>query len=215
MEFADPRVAEVFAAYVERHGEENARMRSLAPGEMGARRDEFLLPVGAEAARFLHSLVVARAPRTILELGTSYGYSTLFLADAARRCGARVITVDLDPAKQAYAADMLERAGLGGTVEFRSGDAIAIVETDPGPFDFVFLDIWKDLYVRCFEAVYPKLSDEAVLATDNMVYPEGARESARALRAAINAKSDLQTALLPIGQGIELSVKWNAGNAKL
>ena len=215
MEFADPRVAEVFAVYVERHGEENARMRSLAPGEMGARRDEFLLPVGAEAARFLHSLVVARAPRTILELGTSYGYSTLFLADAARRCGARVITVDLDPVKQAYAADMLERAGLGGTVEFRSGDAIAIVETDPGPFDFVFLDIWKDLYVRCFEAVYPKLSDEAVLATDNMVYPEGARESARALRAAINAKSDLQTALLPIGQGIELSVKWNAGNAKL
>jgi len=215
MEFADPRVAEVFAAYAERHSEENARMRSLAPGEMGARRDEFLLPVGAEAARFLHSLVVARAPRTILELGTSYGYSTLFLADAARICGARVITVDLDPAKQAYAADMLDRAGLGGIVEFRSGDAIAIVDADPGPFDFVFLDIWKDLYVPCFEAVYPKLSDEAVLATDNMVYPEGARESARALRAAINAKPDLQTALLPIGQGIELTVKWNAGNAKL
>jgi hypothetical protein len=48
-----------------------------------------------------------------------------------------------------------------------------------------------------------------------MVYPEGARESARALRAAINAKPDLQTVLLPIGQGIELTVKWNAGNPKL
>lgn len=215
MQFADPRVAEVFATYAERHRDENERMQALPPGEMGARRDEFLLPVGAEAARFLHSLAVARAPRTILELGTSYGYSTLFLADAARACGARVVTVDLDPQKQAYAKDMLDRAGLAAFVEFRSGDAIQIVDADPGPFDFVFLDIWKDLYVSCFEAVYPKLTDEAVLATDNMIYPEGARDSARALRAAINAKSDLQTMLLPIGQGIELTVKWSAGNAKL
>jgi predicted O-methyltransferase YrrM len=215
MQFADPRVAEVFTAYLDRHRDENVRMEAIPAQEMLARRDEFLLPVGAEAAGFLHALVVARAPSTILELGTSYGYSTLFLADAARACGARVITVDLDPEKQAYAREMLDRAGLAGLVEFRCGDAIGIVEADPGPFDFVFLDIWKDLYVTCFEAVYPKLSDEGVLASDNMIYPEGARESARALRAAIKAKPDLQTALLPIGQGIELTVKWNAENAKL
>lgn len=215
MQFADPRVAEVFAAYAERHRDENERMQALGPGEQRPGRDELLLPVGAEAARFLHSFIIARAPRVILELGTSYGYSTLFLADAARACGSRVVTVDLDPQKQAYAKDMLDRAGLTGIVEFRSGDAIRIVDAEPGPFDFVFLDIWKDLYVSCFEAVYPKLTDEAVLATDNMIYPEGARDSARALRAAINAKPDLQTMLLPIGQGIELTVKWSAGNAKL
>jgi predicted O-methyltransferase YrrM len=215
MEFGDAKVAAVFAEYEARRAAEGERMRSLAPGEMGARRDEFLLSVGKEAAFVLHALVVARNPARILELGTSYGYSTLFLADAARACGARLTSVDLDADKQAHAAGMLERAGLAGLVEFRSGDAVELVEADPGPFDFVLLDIWKDVYVACFEAVYPKLSEEGVIASDNMVYPEGARANARALRAAIKAKPDLQTVLLPAGQGIELSVKWSAGNPKL
>ncbi len=215
MKFEDPRVADIFAEYTARHSAETARMSGMAPTEMGAHRDEFLLPVGAEAAGFLHALVLARKPRAILELGTSYGYSTLFLADAARACGASVVTVDLDPAKQDYARAMLTRAGLESLVEFRNGDALDIVGADPGPFEFVFLDIWKDLYVPCFEAVYPKLADEAVVATDNMIHPEGARNSARALRKVIRAKPDLQTALLPIGQGIELTVKWKAGNPAL
>lgn len=215
MQFSDPAVEAVFAEYRERHREEAQRMSALAPGEMGARRDEFLLPVGEEAAWFLHALAIARAPKRMLELGTSYGYSTLFLADAARACGARLVSVDLDSAKQAYAAERLARAGLDGFVEFRCGDAIEIVNADPGPFDFVLLDIWKDLYVPGFEAVYPKLAEEGIVASDNMIQPEGARENARALRAAIKARSDMQTALMPIGQGIELSVKWSAGNAKL
>ncbi|HTN14741.1 MAG TPA: class I SAM-dependent methyltransferase [Sphingomonadaceae bacterium] len=215
MQFEDPKVAAVFAEYSARHEQETARQAQLSPGEMGARRNEFLLPVGAEAAGFLHALVLARRPAVILELGTSYGYSTLFLADAARACDAKLVTVDLDPAKQAYAAAMLEKAGLAQVVEFRCGDALQVVAGDPGPFEFVFLDIWKDLYVPCFEAVYPKLSDEAIMATDNMIHPEGARDSARALRKAIREKPDLQTTLLPIGQGIELTVKWGAGNSSL
>lgn len=215
MYFRDPKVAAVFAEYADRHVREAATMAAIPADEIGERRNEFLLPVGAEAAGFLHSLVIARAPETIIELGTSYGYSTLFLADAARECGARIITVDMDPAKQTYASAMLERAGLEQFVEFRCGDAVEVVSTDPGSFDFVFLDIWKNLYVPCFEAIYPKLADEAIIATDNMIHPEGARDSARALRRVIREKPDLQTALLPVGQGIELTVKWAAGNSSL
>jgi len=215
MHFADSKVAAVFAEYEARRRDEAERMRSLAPDERGLRRDEFLLSVGAEAGAFLHALAVARRPARILELGTSYGYSTLFLADAARICGGRLISVDLDGSKQAYAARMLERAGLADRVEFRCGDALQVIADDPGPFDFVLLDIWKDLYVPGFEAIYPKLSEEGIIASDNMIQPEGARPSARALRAAIRAKPDLQTALLPIGQGIELTVKWSEGNRKL
>jgi predicted O-methyltransferase YrrM len=215
MKFADPKAAAVFAEYEERRNAEGERMRALPPTEMGARRDEFLLSVGPEAAALLHALAVGRRPRRILELGTSYGYSTLFLADAARECGARVTSIDLDADKQAHARSMLARAGLDEFVEFRAGDAIALIDADPGPFDFVLLDIWKDVYVACFEAVYPKLSEEAVVASDNMVQPESARDSARALRTAIRAKPDLQTVLLPVGQGIELTVKWSAGSAKL
>lgn len=214
MTFEDPKVQGVHAYFTQRLDQDVARMDALGP-EAFARRDEFLLPVGEEVGWFLHALIIARAPSRILELGTSYGFSTLFLADAARQVGAQVVTMDLADYKQAHAREQLERAGLAEHVDFRLGDAVELVKADPGPFDFVLLDIWKDLYVPCFEAVYPKLYEEAVLCSDNMVQPEVARPDARALRAAIMAKGDMHTALLPIGQGIELSVKWSAGNSKL
>jgi predicted O-methyltransferase YrrM len=213
--FTDPRVAEVFAQYDARHKAELEATRDLPTGSFGARRDEFLLPVGAEVGRFLRALAVGRRPGRILELGTSYGYSTLFLADAARQCGAKVVTVDLDAAKQAYACERLEEAGLAEFVEFRCGDALEIVAADEGEWGLVLLDIWKDLYLPCFEAVYPRLAEEGVIVSDNMIYPEGARDAVRRLRAAIHAKGDLQTVLLPLGSGIELTVRWSAGNGKL
>jgi predicted O-methyltransferase YrrM len=215
MKFTDPRVAEVFAEYDARHKRELAAVRDYPRGAFGGRRDEFLLPVGAEVGAFLHALVIGRAARTVLELGTSYGYSTLFLADAARECGARVVSIDVAPAKQAYASEMLERAGLREQVEFRCGDAVALLADNHGPWDVVLLDIWKDMYVPCFEAVYPALAEEAIIVSDNMIYPEGAREAVRAYRAAVKAKADLQTALLPLGSGIEVSVRWSQQNPKL
>jgi len=215
MHFNDPRVAEIFAIYQERHQQEQELTRALPPGEFGERRDEFLLPVGAAVGGFLRALAIARAPERILELGTSYGYSTLFLADAARQCGARVVSVDLDPKKQDYAAAMLERAGLAEHVEFRCGDALEVIAADPGEFGLVLLDIWKNLYLPCFEAVYPKLAEEGVIVSDNMIQPASARDAVRAYRAAVKAKPDLQSVLLPIGSGIELSVRWSAGNPKL
>ena len=100
-------------------------------------------------------------------------------------------------------------------VDFRCGDAVALIHADPGPFDFILLDIWKELYLPCFEAVYPKLSDEGVIASDNMVEPAHDRPNVRAYREAVRTKADLQTVLLPIGSGIELTVRWGAGNSKL
>lgn len=214
MHFTDPAVAAVFEKYRMRHASDLARMNELGPAVMAV-RDEFLLPVGEEAGWFLHALVAARRPARMLELGTSYGYSTLFLADVARATGGRLITMELAGYKQAFAKAMLEEAGLADHVEFRCGDALEMLADDPGPWDFVLLDIWKELYLPCFEAFYPKLSEEAVICSDNMIEPEQARPSVRAYRAAVEAKVDLSTVLLPIGSGIELSVKWSAGNAKL
>jgi predicted O-methyltransferase YrrM len=214
MRFSEPAVAQVYAGYARRHADERARLAVLGDA-MFAHRDEFLLPVGPEVGWFLHSLILARRPARILELGTSYGYSTLFLADAARQAGATVITMDLADYKQAEARANIERAGLAEVVEFRLGDAVALIHADPGPFDLVLLDIWKDLYVPCLEAFHPKLSDEGIVAADNMIEPEMAREDVRKYRATIRALPDMQTALLPIGSGIELSIKWPVGNPKL
>lgn len=212
--FEDPRAASVFARYAAREQADGARMRELGPAAF-AIRDEFLLPVGPEVGAFLHALILARKPRRILELGTSYGYSTLFLADAARQVGARVITMELADYKQAHARGQLEEAGLADVVDFRLGDAVALVEADPGPFDFALLDIWKELYLPCFDALYPKLSEEGFICADNMIFPEIARPEVREYRRAVQSRPDLQTTLLPIGQGIELTVRWSAENGKL
>ena len=212
--FSDPKAAEVHARYLAREQHDSARMRELGPAGF-AIRDEFLLPVGREVGAFLHALIVARRPQRILELGTSYGYSTLFLADAARQIGAQVVTMELADYKQAHACQQLTDAGLADVVDWRCGDALAMLAADPGPWDFVLLDIWKELYLPCFEAFYPKLADEGVICADNMIEPAMARPEVRQYRAAVQARPDLQTALLPIGSGIELSVKWDAGSAKL
>ncbi len=214
MPFSSSAVAQVFAAYQQRDAAERHRQAALGQ-EAFAHLDEFLLPVGEEVGWFLHSLVMARRPARILELGTSYGYSTLFLADAAKQVGGTVITMDLADYKQAEARTQLTKAGLVDVVEFRLGDAVAMIGADPGPFDLVLLDIWKDLYLPCLEAFYPKLSDEAIVAADNMVFPPNARPDVRKYRAAVAEKPDLHSALLPIGNGIELSVKWPAGSEKL
>jgi len=214
MQFSTDAANQVFASYSQRLADELIKEAALG-SEMMARRDEFLLPVGPEAGWFLHSLVLARRPKRVLELGTSYGYSTLFLADAVRQVGGTLITMELAEHKQAAARVMLAQAGLADGVDFRLGDAVALIEADEGPFDLVLLDIWKELYVPCLDALYPKLADEGVIAADNMIEPAAFRDAARAYRAAVRALPDMQTLLLPIGSGIELSVRWKAGNAKL
>jgi predicted O-methyltransferase YrrM len=214
MNFSSPAVAQVFAEYEQRRLDERATMAALGSG-MSARRDEFLLPIGPETGWLLYSLILAKRPARVLELGTSYGYSTLFLADAVKRVGGKLVTMELAAHKQSAARTMLTKAGIADAVDFRLGDAVALINADAGPFDFVLLDIWKDLYVPCLTALYPKLSDEGIIAADNMIEPVAARENVRKYRAAVRALPDMQTALLPVGSGIELSVKWTAVSEKL
>lgn len=214
MNFSNPAVDQVFAEYEKRNTAERARAASLG-GMLREHRDEFLLPVGREVGWLLHSLILAKRPARVLELGTSYGYSTLFLADAVTQVGGTLITMELADYKQAAARAMIEKAGLSAVVDFRLGDAVALIDADAGPFDLVLLDIWKDLYVPCLRAFYPKLADEGIIAADNMIEPAMVREDARKYRAAVASLPDMQTTLLPIGSGIELSVKWTPANKKL
>ncbi|HWW65747.1 MAG TPA: class I SAM-dependent methyltransferase [Sphingomonadaceae bacterium] len=204
----DDAFARVLARYESRAAEEERLWRQTAPSEIMARRDEFLLHVGPETGEVLLSLAAARGARHIVELGTSYGYSTLFLAEAARRTGGRVTTLELAKEKQDHARAQLAEAGLAGHVEWLTGDALDLLDTIGPDVDFVLIDLWKDLYVPCLEKLYPKLADNAVIAADNMLLPEIARPEAEAYRAAVRAKPDLQSVLLPIGSGIELSCLW-------
>ena len=204
-----PAAEDVLLEYNARLAKEEAQMQAAMSSGAPLDRDAMLLAVGEAPARFLHALAIARGAKHILEIGTSYGYSTLFLASAAKATGGRLTTLELAPEKQAHARAMLTRAGLADHVDWRLGDAVKLIETIEGPFDFILLDLWKELYIPCFERFYPKLAENGLIVADNIIFPPMYRAEAEAYRAAVAAKPDLQSVLLPIGSGMELSCRWS------
>lgn len=195
----------VLEEYEQRAAEETKVVRALADGEMARRRDEFLISVGPRTGTLLNVLAKESKAQLILEVGASYGYSTVWLADAARETGGRVISLELSQEKVAYARERLTRAELERYVEFRVGDARESLARLPGPFDFVLIDLWKDLYIACFELIYPKLRAGGFIAADNMLQPENTIAYANAYREYLRTKPDLDSVLLPVGSGVELT----------
>ena len=201
----DSAIEAVLRRYEERAAAETKRMQELAPAEFTKRIDEFLLAVGPATGQLMNLLIKEAKARTILELGTSHGYSTVWLAEAARATGGKVISMDVHPGKQEYARQALSSAGLARFAEFKLGDARESLAALSGPIDFVLLDLWKDLYIPCFDLFYPKLGSGAMVVADNMIFPEFSRRDAEDYRRHVRAKSDLQSGLLPVGSGIEVS----------
>jgi predicted O-methyltransferase YrrM len=201
----DAAVWAVIEEYEARARREEELWDTLSEAEAARRLDELLLPVGRATGSLMNLLVKEAGARRILEVGSSYGYSTTWLAEAARAIGGKVISLELRAAKTEYARAQLARAGLDGHVEFRIGDALASLAQLPGPFDFVLIDLWKDLYVPVFERLHPKLAPGALVVADNMLQPESARVHASAYRARVRATADMSSVLLTVGNGLELS----------
>src|SRR5436190_14646323 len=205
MPLVDPVIERVLAEF-ERRAEEEQR-RTMAPGAPGTDLDDLLLSVGREAGMLLCLLATGGQARRILELGTSYGYSTVWLAAAARTTGGRVVSLELRDFKIEHARQALTRAALSTRVEFHAGDCLETLKSLPGPFDFVLLDVWKDLYLPCFELIHPKLAPGAIICADNMLLPQVVRPQAEAYRARVRAAGDLDSVLVEVGNGLEISRK--------
>jgi predicted O-methyltransferase YrrM len=205
MEQIDQAVQRVLDEYEARSAAETERWNNLEWDSFVRERDKFLLAVGPATGRLMNLLVKEGDFKGILEIGTSYGYSTVWLAEAARATGGRVITLELHAEKQNYARERLTRAGLVDFVDFRPGDAKSLLSTMGVPVDFVLLDLWKDLYVPCFDLFYPKLNPGALVVADNMLFPESARTHAAAYQKHVRSKPDIQSILLRVGSGLEVS----------
>jgi len=206
MSTIDAAVDKVLAEYQQRIEAEGPRLQqAMRDGTLGSMIDEFLLPVGPDAGRLINILAKSKKAPTILELGTSYGYSGIWLAEAARATGGRLITMELSEAKSTYAREMSQKAGLADFVDFRVGDAVKLIGELSVPIDFVLVDLWKDLYVPCLEAFYPKLNAGALIVSDNMIEPASAAASIMAYQAALRAKPRLTSVLVAVGSGLEIS----------
>ena len=198
----DDKATAVLERYHQRMRDEGERMRS---GQMGAGdwRDQVLLAVGPDAGRLINILARSLKAPNILELGTSYGYSGIWLADAARAAGGRLTTMELQDYKSAYAREMSTEAGLAAHVDFKVGDAVKMIGELPHGIDFVLVDLWKDLYVPCLEAFYPKLRPGAIVVADNML--RGGGGEVKAYAKAVRAKPKIDSVLVPVGSGLEIS----------
>ena len=132
-------------------------------------KDAFI-PVSPDAGRFLYLVARSIGARHIVEYGTSFAISTIYLAAAVRdNGGGRVIGTELEPTKHARALAHLAEGGLGDLVDVRLGDARETLASGlPEPIDLVLLDGWKDLYVPILEQLEPHLRPGAVVLADNI-----------------------------------------------
>jgi predicted O-methyltransferase YrrM len=152
-----------------------------------------------EAGRFLWFLAQAGQARSIVEIGTSRGVSTLWLADAARAVGGRVVSFDVDPAAQRDARETVQRAGLADHVEFRLEDGgTALAATGTGEVDLLFLDAERTEYASWWPHPVRVLRQGGVLVADNALsHPE----EIAPLSALLNEDPRLAVTTIKVGKG--------------
>lgn len=128
------------------------------------------LPVSRDSGKLLYMLARSTGARSIIEFGTSFGISTLFLASALRdNGGGQLITTEFEPAKVVRARQHLSEAGLLDLVELRVGDAVATLCSDlPHKVDLLLLDGAKPLYVDILHLVEPRFRAGTLVVADNV-----------------------------------------------
>ncbi|GMA61143.1 O-methyltransferase [Alicyclobacillus fastidiosus] len=116
---------------------------------------EPLYRISADNGQFLNLLVRVSGAKRVLEIGSSSGYSGLYLGEAARANGGTVTTCELSEYKIQLAKSVYEKAGLSNTISIVEGDALETLKTLQGPWDFVFIDAWKEDYPAYLHLVWP------------------------------------------------------------
>ncbi len=126
------------------------------------------LPISKKQGQTLRQLIIDNKCKHVIEFGTSFGISTIYLADAVRQTGGEVITTELLESKAKKAQLNIEDAGLDDFVEIRTGDAMLTLKDHNTPVDFLFLDGWKDLYLPLFKMLESQFHSATLIYADNM-----------------------------------------------
>jgi predicted O-methyltransferase YrrM len=166
---------------------------------------ECFIPISPEQGEFLYVTVRALGARNIVEFGTSFGISTIYLAAALKDSDSGcVISTELEPNKCRTAQKNLEEAGVAEFAEVRAGDAMETLKGLSEPVDLVLLDGWKDLYLPVLELIKPNLRPGSVVLADNIfTFRKALRPYVDYMQSGQNGFS---STTLDIGEGFEYSV---------
>jgi predicted O-methyltransferase YrrM len=190
-------------------------------------RDEVLAEMEAEAAerdvaivgpavgRIFAQLVMMTGAKTVFELGSAIGYSTIWWARAVGE-GGRVVYTDSNKQNAEKARRYCERAGVADRVDFKIGDALELLSEEKQPYDIIFNDVDKEDYPRVFRLAGPRLKKGGLFVTDNVLWsgrvaePNPTEATTKAIvefNRLLYASPDLFTTILPIRDGVAVAVK--------
>jgi caffeoyl-CoA O-methyltransferase len=189
--------------------------------------DEVLLEIEAEAARnnipivgpavgrFFYQLAVIAGAKSVFEMGSAIGYSTIWWARAVGE-GGRVVYTDGDPKNVSKAKTYFQKAGVSDRIVLKTGDALELLSEQKQPCDIIFNDVDKEDYPRVFRIALPKLRKGGLLVADNVLWSgkvaqkNPAEASTRAImefNRLLYDCGDLFTTILPIRDGVAVAIK--------
>ncbi len=126
------------------------------------------IPVSPFAGRFMYQIARAAGSKHIVEFGTSFGISAIYLSAAAQANGGKFTGSEKETKKAAIARRNIAEAGLARVADIRDGDAMESLSSLESGIDFLFLDGWKDLYIPILQMLEPKLAPGAIVLADNL-----------------------------------------------
>ena len=181
------------------------RGRSLTEAVTPESARNIYMPVSPEQGEFIYLLARSLGATRVVEFGTSFAISTIYLAAAVRdNGGGVVIGSELEPSKHVRAVANLKEAGLDDIAEVRLGDAMQTLRELPEPLDLVLLDGWKELYLPVLELVKPRLRKGAVVLADNIfTFRKSLRPYVEHMQSGANG---FESTTLRISDGFEFSV---------
>jgi len=185
----------------------------LAEMEIDAARNGYAI-VGPVVARVLYQLARISKAKTVFEMGSAIGYSTIWWARAVGE-GGRVIYTDGDPKRAEKARRYFDRAGVAERITVRVGDALEYLSEEKDKYDIIFNDVDKTDYPRVYRLAMPRLKSGGMFITDNVLWsgrlrkpnPDAETKAIQEFNKLILESPDLFTTILPIRDGVSVCVK--------
>lgn len=128
---------------------------------------DVFLSISKEQGEGLRRLIQDKEIKNIVEFGTSFGISTLFLAQGVTVTGGKIITTEIIESKAKSAIENFKKAGVNELIEVRIGNALETLKNHREPIDLLLLDGWKDLYLPIFQMLEPNFHVNTIIYVDN------------------------------------------------
>lgn len=213
MDITEPRIDDYILQLISSTSTSDAESEVLRDMERYARENRFPI-IRPLAGRFLRQLAIAIKATNILEMGSGFGYSAIWLAGGLSE-GGRIICTDTSAENKRKALEYFKRAGFESLVEFHLGDARDIIKRFGGPFDIILNDIDKEQYPDTIDLVLPRLKKGGLFITDNVLWsgrvldeePDEATRGVLEFNRRLFQSKNVLASIIPIRDGLGMAVK--------